>query len=155
MSKTTKRVLYIVIGGVVAFIVLVAAIVFIVLASISKTQKADYYEMGKDSIPSVKAVVGERKIASVSKAITNGVTKHTYGYLSQSAETDVLEYSSYLVEQAGFAVTDLGQKDAPVLARTSVEDGKVVLVIIEYTASEYYVTLQKGEGTLTVTDDAA
>lgn len=150
MNKTTKKVLLIVAGFFAAILVLAGIIFSIVFSSLSKVQKAEYYTMGEDSIPSVKSVVGERKVTNVSKSINNGVTTNTYIFSSDSAESDVYEYSKYLVEQAGYLVTDVGQgEDDIVYAKTSAKQGNIILISLEYTAFNFEVTLQKGEGTLT------
>lgn len=153
MNKTTKKVLLIVIGFIAAIIVLGGIIISIVFSSISKVQKADYYTMGEDRIPSVKSVLGERKVSHVSKAINNGVATNTYTFNSETAKSDADEYSKYLVEQAGYLVTDVGQGDDYIVyGKTSAEKGNIILISIENTAFEFEVTLQKGEGTLTPTE---
>lgn len=149
MNKTSKRVLLIALAFYAALSAVIAIIIAIAFSSVNKVQKADFYTMGEDRIPSVKAAIGERDIHSVSKTSENGLVTHTYGFRSDSAESDVLAYSEYLVEQSGFTETSMDSSGI-IYAKKSLEEGKIIVITLSYTAFDYTITLQKGKGSLSV-----
>lgn len=149
MKKSVKVVLGI-LGGIIVLGIILGMVVFSVL---NNQKNADYYTLGADQIASVKTVVGVREISGVSTSTQNGVSAKTYDYKSETSTTDVSQYVTYIVEEEGFIPTILNQQsDQPVYAKESVDEGKILIITIDDTGFGYTLTLQKGEGTLTISE---
>ena len=109
--------------------------------------------MGDDTISSIKSVVEKRKVTSVYTGIKNGITTKTVEYKSDSVQDDLIKYVEYLRTDAGFSLIkemDLSVVPSTVqLAKESVDEGQVIIIIIDYTLNGYTIKLTKGERTLT------
>lgn len=129
-------------GGIIAFI------------TVSNTANANEYRLGNDKIKSVKAVVGKRQVTSVSTETSKGITTKKMEYKSDSVQDDLMEYTYYLRTDGEFNLTqnmDLTVVSSTIeLSKNSVDDGKIIMMTIEYNPFGYIITIQKGEGTLTV-----
>ncbi len=114
---------------------------------------ADEYKMDDDVIQSVKAIVGKRDVSAVSTSVKNGIHSKSYTYQSSSVQEDLVSYVEYLRGEGGFSLTDdmdLSKFPATVrMAKQSVTQGEIIVLSIDYTDSEYTVTLQKGAGSIT------
>ena len=77
----------------------------------------------------------------------------TVEYKSDSVQDDLIKYVEYLRTDAGFSLIkemDLSVVPSTVqLAKESVDEGQVIIIIIDYTLNGYTIKLTKGEGTLT------
>lgn len=115
---------------------------------------ADEYKLGDDTVKSIKAVVEKRKVVSISTATSNGVKTKKVEYKSNTVQEDLTKYVQYLRDEAGYVLTkdvDLSQKSASIeLGKKSVDSGKILIMTIDYNPFGYTITLQKGEGTLTM-----
>lgn len=120
---------------------------------IRNTTDAEEYEMGDDTLLSIKSVVGKRDIVGISTGIYDGVKTKSMEYRSSSVQEDLMTYVQYLRDEGGFILVrdmDLTQIPSSVyLGKTSVDPGMLVMLTIDYDAFGYTLTLQKGEGTLT------
>lgn len=149
MKKSVKIVLGI-LGGIIVLGIILCVVVFSIL---NNQKNADYYVLGTDKIASVKTVIGVREMSGVSTSIQNGVSAKTYNYKSETSTNDVSQYVTYLVEDEGFIPTILNQQsDQPVYAKKSVDEGKILILTIVDTGFGYTLTIQKGEGTLTISE---
>lgn len=149
MSKTVKIVL-----GIIAVMIVLAAILCGVVFSILNSQKnANYYTLGNDEIISVKSVIGVRNILGVSATIQNGVSEKSYNYTSKTSSEDIKKYLTYLVEEEGFKSTVLNQNgDYPVYVKMSADQGKKLILTMIENGFGYTLTIQKGEGALTTSE---
>lgn len=150
MNKTLKIVLIIIacifvfglLGGIIAFV------------ATGNNANADEYKLGNDTIKSIKAVVEERQVTSVSAEMSNGITTKKIEYTSNTVQNDLLKYTQYLRNEAGFSLTkdmDLSVTPSTVeLAKTSNDSGKLIMMTIDYNSFGYTIIIQKGEGTLTM-----
>lgn len=144
MKKLLKIVLIIIalglIGGIIAFV------------AVENTADAEEYKIGNDTIKSIKSIVEKRQVVSVSTKASNGVTTKTIEYKSDTVQDDLLKYTQYLRNEGGFALTkDMDLREIPStvqLGKNSNDDGKIVLMTIDYNSFGYTITIQKGEGTL-------
>lgn len=149
MKKPVKILLGI-LGGIIVLVIILCVVVFSIL---NKQKNADYYVLGSDQIASVKTVIGVRDITGVSTSTQNGVSSKIYNYKSETSTNDVNQYITYLVEQEGFILTTLNQQsDQTVYAKESVDDGQVLILTIVDSGFGYTITMQKGEGTLTISE---
>ena len=156
MNKELR--LGLIIFGVVVTIIIVAAIGVALMvglftfSTLGNISEANEYTMGEDIIPSMKFVVGERKINSVSSEIKNGITVKTMEFTSDSVQEDLLKYVEYLRENEQFYLTrdmDLAIIPGTIqLGKASIEEKNLIIMNIEYSAFGYVIELQKGEGTL-------
>jgi len=142
---------------------ILALCVILTLASCSLMQDKGTYEMGKDSITSIKGVIGEmgaRKVTGVSTATNNGVQTKEYTYTTDPADetqaaNDIAAYWNYIHANDGFlSLVDFDSLpyagDVELrFAKNSVDEGKIIIMDIEYNTKGYTITLTKGEGTLT------
>jgi hypothetical protein len=124
------------------------------------------YELGKDTITSIKGVIGDlgaRKVTGISTATENGVQTKVYSYSTDpddgtQAANDIAAYWNYISENDGFlslvSFDGLPYEGGVELrfAKESVDGGKIIIMDIDYNAKGYTVTITKGEGTLTGTD---
>lgn len=149
MKKSVKIALGI-IGGIIVLGIIFCVIIFSML---NKQKNADYYVMGTDQIASVKNVIGVRDISGVSTSTQSEISSKSYNYKSETSTNDISEYITYLVEKEGFIPTILNQQsDQPVYAKKSADEGKVLILTIVDTGFGYTLTIQKGEGTLTISE---
>lgn len=146
MNKTLKILLIIfvigLIGGIIAFM------------ATGNTANAEEYKLGNDTIKSIKAIVEKRQVVSVSTKTSNGITTKTIEYKSDNVQDDLLKYSEYLRNEEGFSLTkdmDLSVIPSTVeLGKISNDTGNLIMMTIDYNSFGYTITIQKGEGTLTI-----
>lgn len=145
-----KKTMIIIVVSYFAVVLSFVGIIFgILYFSFSKIQNADVYTMGEDKIPSIKTVIGERKVKNISTTKNIGMTTKIYSFLSESTESDMYEYTKYLVEQLDYVITELGQQEEKTAyAKNSLENGSIIVITVDYTPFDFTITLQKGEGTL-------
>lgn len=146
MNKTLKILLIIfvigLIGGIIAFM------------ATGNTANAEEYKLGNDTIKSIKAIVEKRQVVSVSTKTSNGITTKTIEYKSDNVQDDLLKYTEYLRNEEGFSLTkdmDLSVIPSTVeLGKNSNDTGNLIMMTIDYNSFGYTITIQKGEGTLTM-----
>lgn len=146
MNKIFKIVLIIfvlgLIGGIIAFM------------ATGNIANAEEYKLGNDTIKSVKTIVGKRQVVSTSTETSNGITTKKIEYKSDKVQDDLLKYTQYLRNEGGFTLTkdmDLSVIPSTVeLGKNSSDSGKLVMMTIDYNSFGYTITIQKGEGTLTM-----
>jgi len=117
----------------------------------------DWIKIGKDEVPSVKLILGEKRaVTGVSTSVENGVTSKAITYSAAGNQSEemqtyvhalVYDYGYYYLNEADFS--DSRGTDFR-FAKESVEEGYIVVVRIDYDRSGYTVTLSRGTGTLTV-----
>ena len=136
------------------------------LASCSLIEDKGTYEMGNDSIISVKSVLGEmgaRKMTSFNISINNGVQTNIYTYTTdpndaKQAANDMAKYFQFICDNEGFLsmVTFDGLPyEGGVemrFGKNSVDEGKIIILEIEYDTKGYTLTFTKCEGSLTPRD---
>lgn len=146
MNKILKILLIIfvigLIGGIIAFM------------ATGNTANAEEYKLGNDTIKSIKAIVEKRQVVSVSTKTSNGITTKTIEYKSDNVQDDLLKYTEYLRNEEGFSLTkdmDLSVIPSTVeLGKNSNDTGNLIMMTIDYNSFGYTITIQKGEGTLTM-----
>ncbi len=148
--KKGLKIAIIVIVSIVAISIIVGAIAYF---STGKSANADEYKLGDDTIKSVKAIVEKREVTGVSTATENGVKTKKITYKSETVQDDLIKYVQYLRNEGGFTLTkdmNLAQMPGTVqLGKESKDEGKLIMMTIDYDTFEYTVTIQKGKGTLT------
>jgi hypothetical protein len=138
--------------------VLIVLISIILLAGasavyfVSRAADSDTYNIGKDTIPSIKAVVGKRDVGEVSASTEDGVIKNVYSYKNvKDPRGDLNKYISYLRNNKYILTKDMDLNKASgttQLGTESSEKGKIILMDIEWATDNYEITIQSGEGTL-------
>lgn len=133
-------------------IIAVIVIIFsIVLFSTNHASKADTYNLSGDIIPSMKSVVGQRKITGVSTNIGGGIEQKEYTYVGVSnVIDDLFKYMNYLGANEGFITTqdyDLTKPTGKIqLGKQAKDEGEIILINIEYYLGGYKITIEKGVG---------
>ncbi|MDR0851129.1 MAG: hypothetical protein LBN36_01405 [Clostridiales Family XIII bacterium] len=163
-KKGMPKVLKVLLIIFIAIIAIVATFVIVGLTSASRAEKADYYKVGNDRVPSVYLAFGEtREIVGVSSATENGIKKKAYefGVKGSGQGMEVYEYFTYLIDNDDFIfVTNFEDFHDPEgegiqVARQSVDEGKVIIVQIDYDESGYTVTLAVAKGEFNLFEEAA
>lgn len=153
--KKVFKVILIVVLCLVALGVIIGLVAHFATGKATDTEE---YVIGDDSVKSIKTVVGERKANGVGTGVENGVTTKRYQYESDTVQDDLITYTQYLLNEAGFILTqDMDLTVAPSTvqcAKQSVEEGQVIVMTIEYDLNGYTIIMQKGTGTLTANDAA-
>ena len=146
MKKVLKVLLGIIIGIVVIGAILLGVAFFAVNGQTTKKE----ITFGDEDIPTIYAVVGERKVISVGSGITDkfSYTKVTYDE-DVISNDDVAEYVSHLKDEEDFVVTE-NESNLLQLAKESEEEGELLLVNIMKENDSTVIEYRKGEGTLTI-----
>lgn len=128
----------------VALSVIGAIIAYVILGNISNI---DEYELGKDVIKSIKMVVEKREVTYASTETSDGKITKKIEYKSDTVQDDLMEYTYYLRTEGGFHLTkemDLTVASSTIeMEKTSVDEGKIIKLTIEYNPSSYTITIQK------------
>ena len=142
-------------------IIIAAAIAAIVIAANAITggqEDKDYFQIGKDQVPSVKLVLGEkRNITGYSSSASGGVQTVTVDYkVGSNQNKEMQEYAQALIVDHGYLNTTSYDFNGATgsgfqFAKESDEKGFIVIVTIDYDKNGYKLTLTRGEGTLTIT----
>jgi len=159
-KKKKSKLLLIVLSIIGVFIIAVALGVILLIngisSSLNNTAKADYYELGRDKIPSVKLALGEeRKVTGVRSSISNNETTKEIKYEVSGTDqkSDMWDYYSYLRDNDSFlSLTDIefsGSRGTGVVGRNSLDDGYIVQLQIEYDQNGYTITISKQPGEIT------
>jgi hypothetical protein len=122
--------------------------------ALKKAQELQAYEFGADSILSVNAVVGERKVTGVSAGTANGAQYKEYTYESSAASSDLIAYIiGELIKNGGWtALVDFSLNELPgtgQIAAVSKDEGKILIMDISYKNEGYAIKITKTAGTLT------
>jgi len=147
------------IGLGIGLALIVGAIILVISlvgGSLKKTAEADYYEIGSDTVPSVKFILGEvREVNSVNTSTGSGVTTKAIGYnVSKNQGAEMEEYAMALMGSHGFySINDFDFSGSTgkgfEFSRESDEKGLIIILTIDYDSKGYTITLARGEGTLT------
>ena len=132
-------------AAVVFIIVFLVVILPLIINTVGST---DFYKMGDDIVPSIKSVVGERKLSGAETAVINSINTKKYTYTKiESPQTDIKEYFQYLMDNEGFeALSTSNRGDVNKIIRKSVDEGYIIVVSIEMHRQGYTIILQKGKG---------
>ncbi len=148
-----KKVLKIALIIIVCIIVLAIIVGIIAYGSINSVANADEYKIGNDTISSIKAVIEERNVTSVSTETSNGITTQSIEYESDTVQEDISKYVEYLRTEGGFLLTedaDLSKVPSTVqLGKESNDSGQIIRMTINYDESSYTIIIQKGKGSVT------
>lgn len=122
------------------------------------------YNMGKDSITSIKGAIGEmgaRKMTGINTSTSNGEQKNIYTYKTdpndgEQAANDIAVYFQYLINNDDFislvtfdGLPYEGNTDFDLqFAKYSVDEGKIIVLDIVYDEKGYTLTFTKFDGTL-------
>ena len=151
MKKPLKIILIILL-----LVVVVVGVMFLVVlpATLNNAAKLQTYDFGEnDKIPTLNAIVGERKVTGVStSASTGGTQQKSYTYETQTlgddldAYVDALRASGILVLKA---LDGNKLKGSMQLGIASADEGKIILIDLAWDNTKVTVQLTKGDGTIT------
>ena len=112
----------------------------------------DTYDFGKDEVPSITSVVGERELKSEEKEGKNEFPSKEYTYTSDSVSDDLLQYTQLLQEQGWTAAGDgYDLKQFPGSAqfvKESVDEGQILTIYISFEENEYSIKVTKVEAVI-------
>jgi len=141
----------------IIIVAVIAGLVVVFNVSTSSTADKDYFDIGKDQVPSVKLVLGEtRKVTGGGASTEIGVTTKSYSYqVAENQGAEMLKYAKALIEDYGYYNSTPNDFSGPTgkgfqFVKASVEEGYIVQVQIDYDEDGYYLTLSRFKGTLTI-----
>ena len=134
--------------------ILLVIMSILLLAGCGKAAKLTEYDFGVDKIPSVNAVLGEtRKVSGISAGIENGVRHREYTYATETMADDLWVYYTRLSELGWIVTKDFSLADGEgemQLGIESADEGKILIISIEFTLKSYTIRVEKMDGTLTL-----
>jgi len=147
-KKTVMTVIIILVTAFVLFVGGIAAVVIVAINSVSKQSDTDYYVIQNDEIPSVKSVIGHRRLTGYSNSTINGVRtkKYTYSIGSNQGE-DMRLYAKALVDEHGFTASGeysyYTSGKEYMFSRPSVDTGFKINLQIDFDIYGYIITITK------------
>lgn len=107
------------------------------------------YRFGKDEVPSITSVVGERTVAGVESEGKNEFPSRQYTYQSSSVFDDLSQYTQLLQEQgwtaAGYGYNLEISPGGAQFAKESVDEGQILVLDITYENNQYAIKITKLE----------
>ena len=109
------------------------------------------YNFGKDKIPSITSVVGERTVTAVESEGENEFPSKQYTYQSTSVSDDLSQYIQLLQEQ-GWTESgeyDLEESSGSVqFVKESADEGQILVLYIDYEEKQYIIKATKLEAVI-------
>jgi hypothetical protein len=131
------------------FIILFAALlIFITSISLNNISKSDFYDLEGEKVPSIKYVLGERKISGYSSKISNSILYKQYTYYEiDSVIDDVQKYVDYLCNNESFKIIEAVNPNDVIgkisLSKNTSQVGKGIVIIIQYELGRYSINIEK------------
>lgn len=148
MKKSFKKLLIFII----IVVLIILAVIYFKKWYKGKVNNADEYTIGKDSVISIKSVVGVRNIENKISTLEKGVNTTKYVYKVDSNITDDIQKYIDKLKENGFLTikdADFSQTTSTAkLGKSSVEEDYVIIVQIDYDTTGYTVSVSKGTGTI-------
>lgn len=141
----------------ITLIVIAVAIVLLCIALVVNkllgVKNVDKYKIDKDSIPSITAVLGGRKLDSTEETSDSSKKQMIYKYIEVEDPTkDLASYVAYLKQNYNFinsTAYDLTEIPGElILGVESKDSGYVFMLYIEYTGDSYRITVEKLAGSV-------
>ncbi len=110
------------------------------------------YNFGKDKIPSVTSVVGERAVTDVESEGKNEFPSKKYTYQSSTVPDDLAQYIQLLEEQGWTASGSAYNLDilpgSAQFIKESADEGQLLSISIEYESRQYIIKVTKIEAVI-------
>lgn len=110
------------------------------------------YPFGKDEVPSITSVVGERTVTGVESEGKNEFPSRQYTYQSSSVFDDLSRYMQLLQEQGWTAAGyDYNLEVSPGNAqfvKESIDEGQILVLYITYENNQYTIKVTKLEAVI-------
>ncbi|MCL1803502.1 MAG: hypothetical protein FWG30_07675 [Eubacteriaceae bacterium] len=123
----------------------------LMLSACNNAAKLQEYDFKTDKIPSINSIIGqERKVSGVATGTGTDGTYKTYTYEADEPLKDIQTYIDEL-QARGWVVTILEGDNISGKVQIGIEskdEGKILLVTIEYSTSSYKLDARKATGTL-------
>lgn len=111
------------------------------------------YNLGRDKVPSVTSVVGERTVTGVDTEDRNEFPSKQFAYQSNSVSDDLGQYIELLQEKGWTISGDDFNLEEPLgsvqFVKESVESGQILELFITYSENEYVIKVTKLEALIT------
>jgi hypothetical protein len=134
-----------------------AAVLFACLLSACESDDADpstlkTYNFGRDKVPSITSVVGERTVTDEASEGKNEFPSKQYTYQSNSVSDDLFQYTQLLQEQEWTTTGDgYNLEESPGSAqfvKQSADSGQILILFITYEDNQYTIKVTKLEATI-------
>ncbi len=134
-------------------IILTFALALSSCAAMKEAAALTEYDFDTDKVSSVNAIIGaEREVTSVSTGTSNGTQYKEYTYQTETKSDDLTAYAEYLTGAGWIPLDDFNINDSEGtgrLAIQSADEGKILIMTLTFSESEYTVRIEKGVGELT------
>lgn len=143
------------------YIIITTVLIIIIILSISIYKfilptYADVYSLNGDYIPSIRIVLKDTRVVkkySLSKKNNVIFKKYEYGYQENVIE-DLKTYTNYLIQMEQFEalktydLSDINNSSIYLGKKSHIDEDFIILVNIEYTSSNYTISVSKKKGTI-------
>ena len=143
------------------YIIITTVLIIIIILSISIYKfilptYADVYSLNGDYIPSIRTVLKDTRVVkkySLSKENNVIFKKYEYGYQENVIE-DLKTYTNYLIQMEQFEalktydLSDINNSSIYLGKKSHIDEDFIILVNIEYTSSNYTISVSKKKGTI-------
>lgn len=143
------------------YIIITTVLIIIIILSISIYKfilptYADVYSLNGDYIPSIRTVLKDTRVVkkySLSKKNNVIFKKYEYGYQENVIE-DLKTYTNYLIQMEQFEalktydLSDINNSSIYLGKKSHIDEDFIILVNIEYTSSNYTISVSKKKGTI-------
>ena len=153
MIKEKRKPLISILIITLTFIISIVIILFVsMIISISKYKYINYYIIDKeDKIPSIYHILGRRKMYYYKSYIKDSVPYKVLKYKDiYDTKSDLTTYIKTLKDDYNFVSTsdiDLSKDDGSIqLCSSSVFEGEIIVLNIEYNRDKYSITISKNKG---------
>lgn len=129
-----------------------AAVVMLAACLLTGCGRGETYKFGKDQIPGIGAVVGERSLVSTTSQGKNEFPGKEYKYQSLSAVEDLTQYVAYLENDGWVRSGDSDDLQNPPgivkLVKPSVEADHLLVMEISFASNQYTIAVNQVEAIL-------
>ncbi|MCL1951190.1 MAG: zinc ribbon domain-containing protein [Oscillospiraceae bacterium] len=116
----------------------------------------DYYIFGNDKMPSVKNVLGYRRVPSSARFTMSGTITLQAEYKSDTPNQDAYDYLVYLKENDGFyslaSVSFADPSGRAEFGRNSVDSGYMIVLTLDFDPTGYKLEVKYSVGEITLND---
>ncbi len=127
--------------------------IFLFFDGIKNYKNEKFYTIGNEKIPTITAIVGQRKIDYIKSNEKKNIETKIIKYKNiKNANSDVQNYVSELIDNQNFINTTDINLNADTgnikLAKQSSDKDKIILLTIDYKKESYTIKIQKGLGSI-------
>ncbi|MCL2489027.1 MAG: hypothetical protein FWE80_10120 [Oscillospiraceae bacterium] len=147
MTKRQKTIVALAVGVIIFTLLLTGAVLFIVFTALDSAAEKDSYSLSGDEIPSIKSVVGYRRVNHYSSGTGDGEPYREITYTGvENPCADIRRYVERLLEEGFYArgLYDTNDRDTVLrFYKLSEQPGKVLELTVAYTGDGYWLRIKQ------------